>query len=142
MLSLPHTLTNPVSLSLVIDTSPGIQYSSLNAIVAADMALVVTTLDESDLEGTKLMLHGLYENFEKKTAVIVNKVPSDLLQLQRIEKVQNGLRPLRLIFNEGIVCSCDIPLSENSCFFACRKGHHQFSRTLERIASRIAAYQT
>ena len=124
--------------TLVIDTSPGIQYSSLNAIVAADIALVVTTLEGSDFEGTKVMLRDLYGSFEKKTAVIVNKVPFDLLQSERLEKVQNDLNPLGLVFNEVISCSCDIPLSENPCFFACRNGHHEFSRTLEKIVLRIA----
>lgn len=138
LLSLKDSLVNRLGFdTLVIDTSPGIQYSSLNAIVAADIALVVTTLETSDLEGTKRMLHDLYQNFEKKTAVIVNKVPFDLLQSQRTEKVQNDFNPFRLVFNEVIACSCDIPLSENPCFFACRKRHHQFSRTLEKIVREL-----
>ncbi len=127
---------------LVIDTSPGFYFSSINAIVAADIALVVTTLDKPDLEGAKSMLHDLYGHFEKKTALIVNKIPFNLLQSERIKKVQASLGSRGLVFAEGIACSCDIPFSENPCFFACRKGHHQFSRTLERIASRIATYQT
>ena len=143
LLSLRDSLFNGLGFDyLILDTSPGLQYSSINAVVAADIALVVTTPDESDLKGTQIMLSDLYEKFEKKTAVIMNKVPSDLLRSQRIEKVQNGLETLRPVFNENIACSCDIPLSENPCFFACRKPNHQFSRTLEKTASRIGTYQT
>lgn len=140
LLSFRDTLVNRLGFDvLVVDTSPGIQYSSLNAIVAANIALVVTTLDESDLEGTRLMLRDLYGSFEKKTAVIVNKVPFDLLESRRMEKVWSGLGPFRLVFSAGIACGCEIALSEDPCFFACRERHHQFSRTLERIASRIGS---
>jgi len=52
---------------VILDTSPGLQYSSINAIVSADVVLVVTSVDKSDVEGTQRMIHGLYELFEKKT---------------------------------------------------------------------------
>jgi MinD-like ATPase involved in chromosome partitioning or flagellar assembly len=127
---------------LVIDTSPGLQYSAVNAIVAADVALVATTLETSDLKGTRVMLRDLYKRFKKKAAVIINKVPYDLLQSQRLEKVKEAWGAYGLLFVEGIACSCEIPLSENPCFFACtEQNHHQFSKTLERIASQISACQ-
>ena len=34
------------------DTSPGLLYSSINAIISADIVLVVTTTDKSDVKGT------------------------------------------------------------------------------------------
>ncbi|NIU82347.1 MAG: AAA family ATPase, partial [Candidatus Korarchaeota archaeon] len=58
---------------LIWDTSPGLQYSSINAIVSADVTLVVTTIDASDIEGTQRMIHELYDLFEKKTGVLMNK---------------------------------------------------------------------
>src|SRR5512137_2094038 len=59
---------------LFFDTSPGLQYSSINAIVAADYVVVATTGDRSDVDGTKRMLAELYNLFEKKTGVVFNKV--------------------------------------------------------------------
>src|SRR5208283_4318520 len=50
---------------LILDTSPGLQYSSINAIVAADFVVVATTGDRSDVDGTKRMLAELYNLFEK-----------------------------------------------------------------------------
>ena len=59
---------------LFFDTSPGLQYSSINAIVAADFVVVATTGDRSDVDGTKRMLQELYNLFEKKTGLVLNKV--------------------------------------------------------------------
>ena len=53
LLSLKNSLTNDMNFDYVIcDSSPGLQYSSINAIVAADNVLVVTSTDKSDVEGT------------------------------------------------------------------------------------------
>jgi MinD-like ATPase involved in chromosome partitioning or flagellar assembly len=125
---------------LILDTSPGLQYSSVNAVVVADVALVVTTMDESDLQGTQMMLYGLYEHFEKKTLVVMNKVPDGLKRSQRVKDFHEVLG-VQVVFSECIGCSCDLPLSEDPCFFACHKQKHQFSRTLERVVSEIATYQ-
>ena len=51
---------------LIFDTSPGLQYSSINAIVSADLVIVATTLDRSDVDGTRRMLRELYDLFERK----------------------------------------------------------------------------
>ena len=125
---------------LILDTSPGLQHSSINAVVVADIALVVATLDEADVDGTKLMLHDLYEHFEKKTAIVLNKVPDGLGHSQRIRKAQETLGESRAIFCECIACSCDLPLSEDPCFFACRNQNHPFSKTLNKIALKLIAY--
>jgi MinD-like ATPase involved in chromosome partitioning or flagellar assembly len=51
LLSLKEHLLNDLNFDYVIcDSSPGLQYSSINAIVAADVVLVVTSIDRSDVE--------------------------------------------------------------------------------------------
>jgi len=125
---------------LILDTSPGLGYSSVNSVVAADVVLVVTTLVEADLGGTRMMLNDLYGHFERKTAVILNKVPYDLLHSQRMEEVKKTLGLASGVFSDGMACSCDIALSENPCLFACENKNHPFSRMLERVVSRIEAY--
>ena len=120
LFSLRDSLFNGLGFDyLILDTSPGLRYSSINAVVTADVALVVTTLDESDMDGTRQMLQDLYDHFENKTLVVLNKVPSGLCQSLKIERLQSDFGSLELVFNSDIVCSCDIPLSENPCFFAC-----------------------
>jgi len=125
---------------LILDTSPGLQHSSINAVVVADIALVVATLDEVDMDGTKLLLHDLYKQFKKKTAIVLNKVPDGLVHSQRTRRAQETLGESRAIFCECNACSCDLPLSEDPCFFVCRKQNHLFSKTLDKIALKLIAY--
>ena len=82
LLSLKTSLINDMQFDYVIfDTSPGLQYSSINAIVSSDVALVVSGTDISDIRGTKRMIEELYELFEKKTGLIMNKVLAEVLAL-------------------------------------------------------------
>ena len=67
LLALKNSLLNDMELDYIIfDTSPGLQYSSINAIVSADIILVVTTQDASDVLGTRRMVQELYDLFDKK----------------------------------------------------------------------------
>jgi len=79
LLALRRTLTGGMEMDHVIyDTSPGIQYPSINAVVSSDISLVVTTLDALDVEGVRHMLTELYDAFGKKSVILVNKVfPGD-----------------------------------------------------------------
>ncbi len=53
LLSLRNSLLNEQGFDyIVFDTSPGLQYSSINAIVTADFVVVATTGDRSDVDGT------------------------------------------------------------------------------------------
>jgi MinD-like ATPase involved in chromosome partitioning or flagellar assembly len=63
------------------DTTPGIQHSSINAIAASDITVVVATLDMIDLEGVENMLQQFYDVFEKRSAIVVNKVFPELRTL-------------------------------------------------------------
>jgi MinD-like ATPase involved in chromosome partitioning or flagellar assembly len=135
LLSLKDSLLEDLHYDYVIfDTSPGLQYSSINAVVSADAVLVVTTLDKSDMEGTQRMTQDLYRLFERKTMVILNKVPSDFLLLKKQEK---KLGPLQLPVAGVIPCSCDIPEAEGEYFFASKKPYYVFTRTLHEVVAKI-----
>ncbi len=57
LLSLRDTLIKEMRFDYVfLDTSPGLQYSSINAIVASDAVLIVSSTDRSDVEGTRRMI--------------------------------------------------------------------------------------
>ncbi|UCF45496.1 MAG: AAA family ATPase [Candidatus Bathyarchaeota archaeon] len=117
---------------VIFDTSPGLEYSSMNTIVTADFVFVVTTLDKSDVEGTQRMIREFYELFNKKTWVIFNKTLQSFLPLER------KLESLQLPIVEAIPCSCDILSSEEAYFFASKKPNHIFTKTLQKIVSRIS----
>lgn len=122
---------------LIFDTSPGLQYSSINAIVAADFVVVATTGDRSDVDGTKRMLKELYNLFEKKTGLVLNKVidPSATAKKSEISaKVKTTYQVPML----GMVpCFCEILRAEGNLIFVQDKPDHPFTRILAEMARKI-----
>ena len=59
---------------IILDTSPGLQYSSINAVVSSDISILITTNDEVDLLGTKNLIDYLYLELEKNHIVLINKL--------------------------------------------------------------------
>ncbi|MEM0253028.1 MAG: MinD/ParA family protein [Candidatus Bathyarchaeia archaeon] len=122
---------------IVMDTSPGLQYSSINAIVAADIVLVVTTMDKSDASGTRKMLRELYDIFEKKTGLILNKVMYEEPlaheeELQQMVKETYGVHLLA-----AIPCFCDIIKAYGKTIFVHEKPNHPFADIINKIVIKI-----
>jgi septum site-determining protein MinD len=139
LLALRNSILNDEGFDyLVFDTSPGLQYSSINAIVAADVVIVASTFDRSDVNGTTRMLRELYDLFEKKTEVIVNKVLSDISSQSKKEDLQGKIRGMYKIPILGIVpCFCDISRAGGAFIFVQEKPEHPFSRIMNEMARKI-----
>jgi MinD-like ATPase involved in chromosome partitioning or flagellar assembly len=122
---------------LIFDTSPGLQYSSINAIVAADFVVVATTADRSDVDGTKRMLSELYNLFEKKTGLVLNKV-LDTSATARKTEMQTKIKADYQVPLLGIVpCFCEILRAEGSLIFVQDKPDHPFTKILAEMARKI-----
>jgi len=140
LLSLKTSLLNDMQLDYVIfDTSPGLQYSSINAIVSADVALVVSGTDISDIRGTQRMIDELYDLFEKKTGLIMNKVLTEVLssKTQRSDLAKQLMNSYNLPLVEMIPCFCDILREGGTKVFATENPEHPFVKTLDRVAASI-----
>jgi len=125
---------------LIMDTSPGIAFSSLNAIVASDLVLLVSTLDESDLDGTQRMIRDTYTSLEKKPVVLVNKVLIEQLSSEARRKSLSkeveatfGVPPL-----EMIPCYCDVLGTSRRSIITLDKPEHPLAKQMDRISERIA----
>lgn len=143
LLSLKNTLLNDMELDyLLLDTSPGLQYSSINAIVSADVVLVISTIDASDIEGTKRMTHELYDLFEKKAAILMNKVPIEFLSrpvdVDGLYKRFESMHSLPVL--KVIPCFCDVLRAGGTKVFARDEPEHPFTKHLDEIASRVEAF--
>jgi MinD-like ATPase involved in chromosome partitioning or flagellar assembly len=122
---------------IVFDTSPGLQYSSINAIVAADFVVVATTSDRSDVNGTKRMLKELYNLFEKKTGLVLNKVIDPSLTAKRTE-ISNNIKTVYQVPMLGVIpCFCEILRAEGNLIFVQDKPDHPFTKILADMARRI-----
>lgn len=122
---------------IIMDTSPGLQYSSINAVVTADLVLVATTHDQSDVDGTKRMLHELYDLFEKKTELVLNKA-LDLYSNSAKGNIQARVKDAYHVPLLGVIpCFCDILRAEGGTIFAEEKPEHPFSKILREMALQI-----
>jgi septum site-determining protein MinD len=124
---------------LIFDTSPGLQYSSINAIVAADFVVVATTSDRSDVDGTRRMLRELYNLFEKKTGLVLNKV-LDSDSKAKAADMQSKVKAVYQVPMLGLVpCFCDILRAEGNFIFAQDKPDHPFTKILGEMTRKIEA---
>jgi MinD-like ATPase involved in chromosome partitioning or flagellar assembly len=122
---------------LVFDTSPGLQYSSINAIVTADLVVVATTSDRSDVDGTRRMLRELYNLFEKKTGLVLNKV-LDSASKSKKDEMNEKVKAIYQVPLLGIVpCFCDVLRAEGVLVFAQDKPDHPFTRILTEMTRKI-----
>jgi MinD-like ATPase involved in chromosome partitioning or flagellar assembly len=124
---------------IIFDTSPGLQYSSINAIVTADIALVVTSLDSSDIKGSQRMTTELYDLFEKKTGILVNKVVAENLSTMEGQKKFN--KYIKSIYNLPILatipCYCEVLRAAGNFIFTEERPEHPFTETLVELATQV-----
>ncbi|MCW3999364.1 MAG: MinD/ParA family protein [Candidatus Bathyarchaeota archaeon] len=122
---------------LVFDTSPGLQYSSINAIVAADFVVVATTGDRSDVDGTKRMLAELYNLFEKKTGLVLNKVLDPSATSRKAEMAAKIKTDYQVPLLGIMPCFCEVLRAEGNFIFVQDKPDHPFTKIVSEMAKKI-----
>ena len=143
LLSLRSSLLSDLGLDyLIFDTSPGLQYSSINAIVTADVVLVVTSLDASDINGSQRMTSELYDLFEKKTGILINKVIADYLSSEKEQKKFN--KYIKTVHSLPVLatipCFCEVLRAAGDFIFTEEKPDHPFTETLENLAAKVEKF--
>jgi MinD-like ATPase involved in chromosome partitioning or flagellar assembly len=140
--SLKTTLSDPHFDYVFLDISPGLNYSSINAIICADVVLVVTSTDKSDVEGTRRMITDLYELFDKKTRIIINRVPSEYISSKNYNGSVKMIETYQLPVAGIVSCSCEVLEASGRCFFVCEKPDHPFTEKLREIAANLERLRT
>ena len=141
LFALRSKLFNEMKINYCIyDTSPGIQYTSINAIVTSDLSIVVTTLDSLDLDGTKNMVTEIYDAFERKTMILLNKVFPQGCVWSNEEKSKT-VNQIEDTFKRPVLgaipCYCDVLEADRSKLLAIEQPNHPFIKNLEKIKEKI-----
>ena len=125
----------------IFDTSPGVQYSSINAAVSSDICIIITTLDSLDIEGTKTMLLDLYDELTKKTVVLINKYSPET-RIQPNDKKEKVIKKVERILKHPVVgaipCYCDVLQNKRTSLLAVEKPKHPFIKDLEEVTEKLA----
>ena len=124
---------------VILDTSPGLSYASINAVTAADLLLVVATWDASDLAGAQGMIGELYSMLDKRAIVLMNKIPDQLLIDGATKKrlIDQFTAGFKLPVFDLLPCYCEVLRQERSTIMALERPKHPFSRALVEVANRI-----
>lgn len=139
--TLKKALINHFDIDYVfMDASPGVQYTTVNAIVASDAVLVVATWDESDIEGIRGMIESVYEPLGRKVILLFNKFPtkshSDMKQ-DEMERICEVFGPLITPVEGTIPCSCEAVRFKRSPVFILENPDHPITKAIEELSVRL-----
>jgi MinD-like ATPase involved in chromosome partitioning or flagellar assembly len=124
---------------VIFDTSPGVLYSSVNAVACADVVVVVTTADSLAIKETQWVIAELYTAFDKPTYVLINKV---MPAFQYNETARTTIvEKFTSLFNTRILsivpCYCDL-LNSRTTIYAHEHPDHPFSQAIYDAAHTLA----
>lgn len=124
----------------ILDTSPGIQYSSINGVVSSDVAIIVATLNPVDIKGVKNMLTEFYDEFEKKAVILINKaypqtrIWSESKRNELADQMEN-------VFGHTVICIipcyCDVLDANTGSFLVETHPYHSFFKDLQEVTKKL-----
>jgi septum site-determining protein MinD len=124
---------------VIFDTSPGAQYSSINALAGADVVSLVMKADEFDLEGTKELSKGVYDALGRKSGIVLNKIPLEQIAAgggaEKFGKQIASEVGLPLI---GMIpCMCELMAVGGKMIYTLEKPDHTFTRSVALVAESL-----
>lgn len=132
---------------LLLDTSPGIRYWSINALAMSNMLFLVMKTSDMDIEGTKKMASEIYDVLvrygKSKYFIVLNKVPDisnsngiygDLAELTWSGELQKDIGTQVV---GSVPCCCDIQFSKHEFLYSIKNPEHPFSRKVLELSERI-----
>ena len=131
---------------LLIDTSPGIRYWSINALAVSDLLFLIMKNSDMDVEGTKKMTKDIYDSLSKfgsKYYIVLNKVPGAHPDKNSNWEAYENAFSVNLEKTIGtkivgsIPCFCDIQFSRHEFLFAINQPDHSFSKNLVTLAEKL-----
>ncbi len=129
---------------LVLDSAPGVHYSSVNAIVLADFTVIVAKIDNFDFDGTLNILDGLYAPLNKKTCLLFNKVVPPMMEAPRRSTMKSTIEEMFSSKTELIgfmPCYCEVPLGMGSEIHALTQPESPFVKAIHKLADRLDAIE-
>jgi chromosome partitioning protein len=146
---------------VIIDTSPGIRYWSINSLAIADTILLSLKLDGIDLKGTRLLAKEIYDSLTKlgtKSYLLLNRaagycLPPNLAGEQTSstqEMYNNTVDNQSKVISKlnadigmdtilSIPCYCDIQFDSNEFLTALRYPNHPFAGKIDALIEKLKA---
>ena len=147
---------------VIIDTSPGIRYWSINALAVADTLFLTLKMGDIDVEGTKRLASEIYGSLTKygtKSFLLFNRVAGYCMPTHETQHSDHGSTINEKVVLEGygtgnaesilsketkmdvisaIPCYCDIQFSRKEFLTALRYPTHPFTKEMEMLTNAMA----
>ncbi len=143
---------------VIIDTSPGIRYWSINALALADTLFLTLKMGDIDVEGTKRLASEIYGSLTKygtKSFLLFNRVAGYCIPAHKgqtsnggqdivgdtvlTEDIENTLsKETKMDVISAIPCYCDIQFSRKEFLTALRYPDHPFTKQMEMLVNAMA----
>jgi chromosome partitioning protein len=147
---------------VIIDTSPGIRYWSINALAVADALFLTLKMGDIDVEGTKRLASEIYGSLTKygtKSFLLFNRVAGYCVPAHGTQHSDHGSTINGNVVLEGygtgnaesilsketkmdvisaIPCFCDIQFSRKEFLTALRYPTHPFTKEMEMLTNAMA----
>ncbi|MEP0824644.1 MAG: ParA family protein [Nitrososphaera sp.] len=144
---------------IIMDTSPGIRYWSINSLAIADILLLTLKFGDLDIEGTQKMANEIYKSFTQfgaKSYLLLNKVAGYCIPISAAtgtaspESGENHLentlvqdvsdydslsRQVNMDLISAIPCYCDIQFKRKEFLTVLKYPTHPFTTQLNHLAS-------
>ncbi|HET9807576.1 MAG TPA: AAA family ATPase [Nitrososphaeraceae archaeon] len=148
---------------VIIDTSPGIRYWSINTLAVSDIVVLTLKMGDLDIEGTKKMAQEIYGAFTKfgtlcylllnrgpgycsipesqhnPVAITIGKRHGNSIQYDSLEDLSNTI-DIGVI--SEIPCYCDIQFSKKEFLTVLRYPDHPFTLKLLNLSTKLETNET
>ncbi len=138
---------------IIIDTSPGIRYWSINALALSEIILLTLKMGDLDIDGTKKIALNLYESFTQfgaKSFLLCNRVAGycvphtftayksaegvmEMKKLQENDITDNLSREIGMKIISSIPCYCDIQFSKKEFLSVLEYPDHPFTEKIREL---------
>jgi chromosome partitioning protein len=148
---------------VIIDTSPGIRYWSINTLAVSDIVILTLKMGDLDIEGTKKMaqeIYGAFTKFGTLCYLLLNRGPgycsipefqNNPVNISEKHKAGNSrhyssLEDLSSTIDIGIIseipCYCDIQFSTKEFLTGLEYPEHPFTLKLANLATKLETNET
>jgi chromosome partitioning protein len=139
---------------IIIDTSPGIRYWSINALVVADILLLILKITDLDIAGTRALVTEIYASVTKFGAmsfILSNRISGyclpPVLEPRRSLPINEQLTEtdmLNFLMNKTgmkvlstFPCYCDIQFSRKEFLTVLNQPEHLFAKRFEQLVQAV-----
>ena len=147
---------------IILDTSPGIRYWSINSLAISDTIFLSLKMDNIDIEGTKHLAMDVYGSFTSYGTIsylLLNRVagycePPEItdsgnsiygenspsfgsLVLEQNQTIKNLERLIKMDVISMIPCYCDMQFERQEYLTALKNPNHPFSKKIDELSKRI-----